>query len=416
MARKKKKKQVTGRSKAAVLANMHAAALKQQGKKGGLGGTMLTGKDHRDRFVGIDLPSLAMEYLLCSDKLILSMMYGIAGPRESFKSTLALALAELALRQGGVGFLAETEGGKISPTTLESTLGEEAESMHLDIVESLEDAQKYLTWALKYMKETYPDKDQMAVALLDSLNGPASEERHEKFDKAGHGSRDFAVEALIWSQWFKVHAARMVSWPLLFLFVNHEKRDIGAKNEHAKRHPGGDAQEFHATVYLSTQRTKSNETVTQDIHQLNVKTVKHSFGSKRKISLPLVVDKTKVRSRLWFDWGHATAHLLSEQSSSAVKDIAHVTTTTPSMTAATRRFSCKQVGLTQATGAELGAAVHADEKIMQQLREVLRIEKYNKWEGAMPLLDSPGEDMKDIPPQLADDINHFDDEEESVEL
>lgn len=412
----KKKKKVVGRSKAAVMEQMHAAALKQQGKKGGLGGTLLTGKEHRDRFVGIDMPSLALEYLMGTDKLILSMMYGIAGPRESFKSTLALALSEMVLKQGGIGFLAETEGGKISPTTVESILGDEAAAMQLNIVESLEEAQKYLTWALQYMKDTYGDKDQMAVAMLDSLNGPAAAERHEKFDKAGHGARDFAVEALIWSQWFKVHAARMVGWPLLFLFVNHEKRDISSKNEHAKRHPGGDAQEFHAMAYLSTRRVRSNETVKMDIHQLDVQTVKHSFGIKRRISLPLIVDKTGRQSKLWFDWGHATAHLLSEQTSTAVKDIAHVTTSTQSMTAATRTFSCKQVGMAKATGAELGEAIHADEEIMRQLREALRIEPYRKWEGAMPLIGGPGEDRDDIPPELKDDINHVDDEDDAIEL
>jgi hypothetical protein len=59
------------------------------------------------------------------------------------------------------------------------------------------------------------------------------------------------------------------------------------------------------------------------------------------------------------------------------------------MTALTRTFSCKRLGLSNVSGAELGAAVHADVELMRELREALYIHINDVWNGTMPVDEHP---------------------------
>ena len=131
---------------------------------------------------------------------------------------------------------------------------------------------------------------------------------------------------------------------------------------------------------------KVHEGDKQRITQLEIKTVKHSFAPEgRKINVPFVMDSTQEPPVLFFDWGHATADLLTDgKKCPNLSDILHVTASTSSMTALTRTFSCKQLGLKEVSGSVLGLAIHQNDELMGQLRQALGIRIHDIWTGCMP--------------------------------
>lgn len=369
----------------AVPASIMAAYRAVAEKKIGVGS--YSGSDHKDHQIGVLLPSLALEYLLGSNVLYLGALFGLAGPSQSFKSALAMEFGKIIASMGGVNFLSETEGGKISAPMMADIYGDLIDRLDIRLAQSVEQAQQYLSFTAGYLKNQFPARNQLAGLFLDSLNGPAANERTEKIEKDGYASRDFPVEALLWSKWFQSFAPKLTGWPITLIFVNHKKLDIN--NPKSFRHPGGDAQDFYSTVYMHIARVRTNEGTDTIVNHVKVATVKHSFMPPgRRINLPFVLDK--VTKHMGFDWGHATAALLvDEKLVPSVKDIIKVVSSSKSMTALTRTFSCKRLGLSNVSGAELGAAVHADVELMRELREALYIHINDVWNGTMPVDEHP---------------------------
>jgi hypothetical protein len=375
-AKKAKKKQLVAKP-AALLDDLKAVALKSKCE-----GNIYSGGEHAGTHIGVPLPALALEYLFNSTVLYVGAVYGLAGPPQSYKSNLALELGKLLVDMGSVNAIAETEGGKISPTVLENIYGDKIDSVQLNCVRSVEAAQKYLTTAFEWYMKKWPKRNQLFAGFVDSINGANSMEKHETIAKQGYGGRSFPIEAMLWSQWLQDRSNKLAGWPAVLFLVNHEKQDINDPKR--KRHPGGDAQEFFSTIYMRVTREKTNESAELVINQLKIQTIKHSFGlPRRAITVPFVVDKTKMPPKLYFDWGHATAQLLLDQKS-LVGSIVDVTSSTESMTAATRTFNCKTLGLTEVSGAALGAAVQANPELMKQLRQVLYVRTEAVWNGIMP--------------------------------
>ena len=382
MAKKAKKKKGAGPAQpASIMAAYRAVATKKMGPGS------YSGADHKDRQVGVPLPSLALEYLLGSNVLYLGAAFGLAGPSQSFKSALALELGKIIASRGGLNFLSETEGGKISAPMMSAIYGGLIERLDIRLAQSVEEAQQYLSFTAGYLKNTFPDRDQLAGIFLDSLNGPAASERSEKIEKDGYASRDFPIEAMLWSKWFQSFVPKLTGWPITMIFVNHKKLDI--TNPKSFRHPGGDAQDFYSTVYMHVARVRTNDGADTIVNHIRVATVKHSFMPPgRRIDLPFVLDKQT--TQMGFDWGHSTAALLvDEKRAPALKDIIKVTTSSKSMTALTRTFSCKRLKMNSVSGAELGAAVHADEELMDELRAALYIHMNDVWDGMMPVDENP---------------------------
>jgi RecA/RadA recombinase len=380
MAKRKKKKKKGPEDPNAFMNSMIAAAEKKFGKA-----HMYVSDEHTQRFVGLPLPSLALEFMLRSNVLYLGSVYGLAGPPGSFKSSLGLEFARIICSADGRGSLTETEGGKISPDLITSILGPHAKHLLMKLVPNVEDAQSFLTLMIEWFQGQYPDKDKLYGLFLDSLYGSAGKEKHKKIVKEGHAGRSFPLEALLWSQWLQTFAPKLVGWPMVMVFVNHQKQDVDSTYKGSYRHPGGDAQEFYSTVYMHVKKLGVNEGVGQRISHLQLKTVKHSFAPEgRGIDVTFVMDKTAEPPRLFFDWGHATAALLTNKKKCPnIDDIIHITSTTESMTALTKTFSCKQLGLTAVPGSVLGAAIHQNAELMVELRQALDVRVHDIWDGYM---------------------------------
>ena len=382
MAKRATKKKTDGPAKpASIMADFRSVAEKKMGPGS------YSGADHKDQQVGVPLPSLALEYLLGSNVLYLGALFGLAGPSQSFKSALAMEFGKIIASMGGLNFLSETEGGKISAPMMSSIYGDLLDRLDIRQAQSVEEAQQYLSFTSGYLKNHFPDRNQLAGLFLDSLNGPAATERSKKIEKDGYASRDFPVEALLWSKWFQSFAPKLTGWPIAMIFVNHKKLDIN--NPRSFRHPGGDAQDFYSTVYMHIARVRTTEGADTIINHVKIATVKHSFMPPgRHINLPFVLDKPT--KHMGFDWGHSTAALLvDEKLAPRVKEVIKVTTSSKSMSALTRVFSCKRLRANNVSGAELGAAIHADDELMKELREVLYIHINAVWDGTMPVDMSP---------------------------
>ena len=389
MAKKARKKKDVERVKSDYFQSIQEAAKQKFGDKGGYNASL-----HRDGFVGVPLPALAMEYLLGMDSLVLGMVYGIAGPPQSFKSALALELAfrTIVMHDNGA-FLVETEGRKISPAMIESLYGEFINHVHIFPEVSVEAAQDKLTWVIKEFREKKPENALLAL-ILDSLSGVATEERRGKIMKEGHAQRDYSSEALYWTSWFKSVASELAGCPIALFFVNHEKQKVDGGNAHSKSRPGGIDQEFRSAAYISMQRAGENKGADVTVTALKLRTCKQSLGEyNRRINLPFVY-KT-AGQKMWFDWGHADADLLVAHKE-RVKDAAVVTASTASMTALTRTFSCKQLGVTRVSGADFGLALNdpTNAELVSNLRDLLGITKYERWDGLMPQHDSTELDAK----------------------
>jgi hypothetical protein len=365
--------------------------------------------EHDQHHVGVPLPSLSLEYLLGSNILYLGAGYGLAGPSQSFKSSLGIEFGRILANRGGLNFLCETEGGKISAAVIKSIYGQLSQRMKMRLVHSVEAAQDYLSFTFDWIQSQFPDRDRMFGLFLDSLNGPSSDERHKTIKKQGHASRDFPVEALLWTKWFQDWLPKLIGWPVVLIFVNHKKLNVN--NPNSFRHPGGDAQDFYSTVYMHVQRIRTNESDTKDglvINQLKLQTVKHSFMLPgRKINTAFVLDKSTRQMR--FDWGHSTADLLTDEKiKTKIADVIEVSSNSSSMTALTRHFSCKQLGLKEVPGHILGEAVHANEELMTALREALYINVHEVWDGIMPE-STPAHNGHDAPDPEADGDSGDDD-------
>lgn len=407
---KKRKKTKQGRREPAdLMAHMMMASE----KKLGAGIHYKNISEHSQHHVGLPLPALALEYLWGSNVMYLGALYGLAGPAQSFKSSLAQELGKLVVAHGGINTVAETEGGKIAAAVLQQIYGSLSDRVSMRLEYSVEAAQNYLSFCIEWAKSQFPNRDQLVGLILDSLNGSSGEERHKAIKKAGHAERGFPVEAMLWSKWFQDQAPKLVRWPVVLIFVNHEKKDIN--DPKIKRHPGGDAQDFYATIYMHVRRVGTNEGADMVINHLNLQTVKHSFSlPRRRIDIPFVLDKPT--GRMYFDWGHATAALLmdTKKVGPAVKDVVEVTSDSTSMKALTRTFSCKQLGLTRVTGAELGAAIHQDRQLMRELRKLLYVRVNKIWDGIMPVDSAP---VYDEPPELdnGDQVVNGTGEDDSLE-
>jgi len=397
MAKAKKKKKKAKKSD--IMGAFTDAAEKALGP-----GALYTPSSEKTRHIGVPLPSLSFEFLLGSNVLWLGSSYGLAGPTQSFKSSLAMDLMRSVLQMGGYGSTVETEGGKISEIMIQSLLGELRERHKLTSRSTVEEAQDALTFVVSWFKKTFPKRDVLFSLMLDSLFGPPGAEKRKAILKQGHASRAYPIEALLWSAWLQTFAPGLTGYPIIFMFVNHLKKDTDGGNW---RHPGGDAQDFYSTVYFHVMRIRAYDGTDTAITQVQIKTVKHSFYLPgRKIYVPYVFDK--INNKLFFDWGHSTADLLSSDLvPSTVKDVLDISSTAKNMTALSRTFSCKQMGMKEVSGTELGDAIHADADLMRQLREAARINMYDVWDGIMPV-------PKDVPKDSEEPAEIEESDEEDV--
>ena len=333
--------------------------------------------DHAQTHYGVPLGNIALEYLFGSTVLPMERIMELSGPYGSGKSSLGYELLRLIVAHGGLGSLVETEN-KTSAPLMQSILGEDnAPNVRLHRAKSMDDGQDRITHDLLTYQMVVPDKSIPMGILLDSLVGNKSEETQGKINKEGHADRAFSKESLIISAFFGSFSDKLIGYPILFIFTNHEKEKISDTPVYGSkiRNPGGSAPDFHNTYHIRVTKTGTHTSKIDPGFSIKLKTKKSSMGANnRSIEVDMrwkyVEDeKGELKQETWFDWDKATAELLAgeEVPRSVVKNIVQVTKIT------NVKFNCPTLKLSGATPQEVGAAINADAEMKGKLRTSLGI-------------------------------------------
>jgi hypothetical protein len=129
--------------------------------------------ENHHRVLGI--PYLPWQWLTDINGLLVGNLIGLAGQWMSHKTSLGLEFVRWAGAVGGAGEVEECEGGKFSPTLIESILGAGIyeRQFAMNVLGSLEEAQGRLIWLADFFAKG--KAEHLHVVLVDSLVGADSE-------------------------------------------------------------------------------------------------------------------------------------------------------------------------------------------------------------------------------------------------
>lgn len=363
--------------------------------------------ESRADIVGPELP-FPLAYLFGINVLPLGKIVGIAGHPASLKSTLGFALMRMVRDCEGEARLMECEGGKYSIPLMGSIMGRDyPDWFKITECTDIDEAQDWVTKLLDLISK-HEVKNEILGVMIDSLTGSITKESSEKISKEGHAGREFPVEALSWSKYFKKLSASLLGWPVAFVFINHIKEKPPERQGLPSQEytPGGVAQDFHsaAFIYMKADK-KTKELVTWEtgipgsvedpvqkvrrtttIQGLHLKMHKNSLGVKnRKLSLDCHYYYDEENNlHTYFDWDGALANLVAvhqdttgyikgvEGSSGKLSDLLRVSVTS-------NRYSCQALGVSGVMAHTLGKAVRAKPEIYEALVEFFHIVKYPVW-------------------------------------
>jgi hypothetical protein len=386
----------------------------------------IIGSEMEDKLVGLPFPSLALMWLVESNVLPLGKLIGLAGDSQSQKSSLGFEIMGWLMRAGGISRLLENEGGKWSDTLIRSIIGPYVEANQFGIEEcsSLGEVQAMTTSTLQFLKSKKMTH-QLTGIMVDSLMGTATAERTKKIVKEGSAGRAFADGALSWTGYMQYLSGALIGWPVLWLFVNHlkDKQSEATGKPAGKTTPGGRAQRFYSSVYLWMNRMKHTSGGSRDTWEVNgelvpcpmtirtirIKCDKNSMGvDGRAINVDFCwwFDRDN-NQHSFFNWDAATVNLLLAQqeekktgyvraNETGFGPLTDVLKITQGRGAAGNTYSCKRVGVEHKMAHTLGAAIHADAQLMDELIDFFHIHRRPIWEGQM--LEEPSEHVEPPPP------------------
>jgi hypothetical protein len=358
------------------------------------------GEERKDcgGIVGLQLPSLALMYLLESNVLPLSKGIGIAGPYQSNKSTFGFEILRWFANAGGASDLIETEGDKVSGDLIPSLLGPEAyKAFRSQSVSSIEEAQTALTRIIDKF-QGYEDRNFAVGVLLDSLSGSNTEGASKTINEEGHATQDYARAASLWTSYFKTAFNRLPGWPMTLIYVNHLKDAMNAPTG-TKTTPGGVAQYFHASIYIWLRMMEEKQyktwkvggkSVTRptSVRRLRIKCEKNSLGSAhRQVDVNLIwypdLQGTQITE---FDWMGADALFVASHQDDvglSHEGEPHFTKLAKlcDMSCDKNLYSSKRLKLDGAEGYEAGLALRKDVALWEALQLFFLVKRHKVWHG-----------------------------------
>jgi len=325
---------------------------------------------------GLPLRSLALEHLLGRDTLPLGGIIGLAGPPMSFKSTLALDLSRIVLEAGGSVARCDTEGGKIAPAVIASTLGAFTDRVMIFQTQSVEEVHEEIDEVVALFRRSCSKKDEPLAIILDSLAGAAAEDRIDNIHERGHATRGYPHEAALWNKWLPWIAREIEGWPIVLILVNHSKDDLSG----GIRYPGGREQVLRAQASLHILPASLVERPDRQHHRLAIAAVKPRRGPDvATIDLPIITDRSST-TPIHILWNTAAAALLADNHADPrLRGVIEVTSNSGWASDPARTFSCAEFDLVNVSGEEMGAAVHADASLMEKLRAAFGIARTPVW-------------------------------------
>lgn len=377
---------------------------------------VLVGDEAQARKYGIELPSLALQYVTQNNVLFMEHLIMIAGKPASHKSSFGFEIARWCIMQqnGGFGRLYDTEG-KYSPGLAENLLGNLDNSVLGDnswqvrVCESLDQWSELLATDLKNYRDAFiigrrPKRGEKRMPLLpaamivDSLTGRTTNANIKTANKEGQASNTQGMRtAKAISDWFQLQTFTYVPWYLIV--IRHEKEggmeSFASFSRPEKKTPGGRAPDFMGgydfRFALAGSHRATNNKSGYNVVKMTLK--KNAFGVDRHNCLVRFAwdwvdpeDGTDPIQVPRWEWDLATAEFLAGWERADIKDICHVV---QGGTKPEPRFNCRQLGLKDVSGRDLGMAVRQDEKIYKALQDYLHVKRWQTFDPAVIVPPDP---------------------------
>jgi len=349
-------------------------------------GTVYTTDQHYKRLFGIPLESLALQYLYCCTSLPFGRMYGFQGRKQSGKSTLMFYFSRKLAEMIGTATIVDTEN-KASHTLLEGILGKELQPYVVySTASSVDEACSHVTTHVQNYKKLCPSRNTPYMLGWDSLRGSMSEGEQAKVAKEGAPSRSFSEESLILSKYFASLPNMLLDWPIMLMFVQHEKTKQQEGFSHGPPGTtalGGDAPGFHATAHIRVQNIKSSDQEAKKPYKvMKLSSEKCNFGPNgRSFMVHLWYDEafadengSEVLRNYWFDWDRADCDLLASDklaNGTEVRRMCNITSKKDN-----GEFMCAELGFKNYTPAsDIMNALRENKQLFERIQAALRISR-----------------------------------------
>lgn len=348
--------------------------------------------DHHAKTFGLPLNNLALMWLIDMNIWPLSRMTFTHGQEQSGKSAFFYWLNKLYVTNGGTGNIVSTEQ-KDSSTLMDSLLGDERKYVKYHKADSTQDWQAVVTDCLRFYKGTVGSHSPYPLLVgVDSLQGVMDATVQEEILKQGFApGRAYPVTAASTTYYLQAIMKELPGYAVGFHCVNHTKQKLQQAHEEkgesltgaSSRAAGASHMRFANSLDLWFVRKgdiKPTEGRPYKGFYVNIRVNKSSFGdAHRAIRAQLCWTPDPAApggQRTWWNWDATTAELI-KGFKDATKGKHPIFDALKGFTESSNRYSCKALGLQGVEGHELGAALHADENILNQCVDALMIHRYN---------------------------------------
>lgn len=357
--------------------------------------------------------NLPLQYLVGVDVIPLGRMINVVGPWGVTKSSFSWYIATLFMRMSGIVLFLDGEGKSNESQTqaMVSTYLEleklKSKWFHHNRADNLDQLLDYNVWYIKKCAEMGGKKTNTPILLLnDSLGAITSEEavdgRLNDEDVKGFNA---ARNANKLKEDIQVFSSILRNIPVTGLYINHQKVKVseggGGRPSYMppiKSETGGEHQRFQYTWILELNQIRTDKGIENQIPIFKITTKKNATGPKRDRGIEVPYERLWRGSQvegnelLWYDWNAALAMMLVDEKLFDPDKVAEVFDIKYSQ----NRYSSKMLGLDRVLDREMGAAIHANPKLVETLQDtVLQIRRKPQYGSVIEGIDrgNPGPEL-----------------------
>jgi hypothetical protein len=369
-----------------------------------LGG--MSPQEFADSVRGVPIPTFAERYIRDGDMYLTGKIEQYVGGYASGKTSYGEHVGSTFLDNGGYFIIIETEN-KFSHLTLEANIGSERYNCgRLRIIEAgsmytAKDDKDVEACMRSWQTSLFNIIDGIRAGgiqkpfyiLVDSILGAAGAEVQAEVDETGQTqgrSTSGLAQAASLSRFFSAFSPKLRGLPVLVGFTNHgkDKVDMGMPTRGDKRtFPGGNGPKFASSLVLWFTRLGAEVSVETAGRDIEIGVYKNSFGDEsRKISLgfqynnlfdeagQVILDEEgNPKRRVKWDWTDASGRLLESAFIEKKLLSADAREVLDIVSPRANRFTSKELGINDATHAELGAAFEANPEVMRKARLIPKL-------------------------------------------
>lgn len=340
---------------------------------------------------GIEVPSLALQYLLNSRVLPFSKMIEIFGNPGAGKSTFLYEIMRWSIMAGGFAYLGETEQKDsinirraickwnkdyISRITAKYDVTLEG------WVNNLNEAITYYDKLYEKYGPSFP-----VVYGIDAVTSAGTERSFEEFKDEGCGTERVAELANKLTGYVRNLPGRIMNKPASIVFINHSKQKIGATAGFGAEAetPGGKAVKYYSLIRLELTYMGQDKRVNCTTRKIKIKVRKNGIQEVGKEMLVRLryskvqdpVDPDKSLLQIEWDWDSADIEFLLDQlkgkegGADRKKAISAIVDLHETKIGVEGAVWSEALGITEEdpmTLTEAGKVLHANEEVMEKLR------------------------------------------------